>query len=55
MESQEELLERTDKRYRQWFDWKFPIWECPKCKHINRYAADFFEVCEGCREDHTLD
>jgi hypothetical protein len=33
----------------------FPIWQCPSCKHLNQFVNTFFETCEKCHEDHTLD
>jgi hypothetical protein len=51
MESQKELKTSANSLFSD----DYPIWECPDCGWLNRYANTFFELCGGCRADHTLD
>lgn len=51
METQTELKEGKG----WYFDNKYPIWKCPDCEWLNRYVDTFFEVCNNCGIDHTLD
>jgi len=39
----------------QFFDERYPVWECPGCGQVNRYLNTFFELCQSCGTDHTLD
>lgn len=37
------------------FSDKYPVWKCPECVYLNRSVDTFFELCNGCKADHTLD
>ena len=37
------------------FEERFPRWRCPGCSNVSRYLSTFFETCQWCKEDHTLD
>jgi len=51
---QAELLRSADEPD-MYFDFRFPVWRCPTCNCLNRYADTFGEMCTNCREDHTSD
>lgn len=33
----------------------YPVWKCPDCGWLNKYLNTFFEICDNCGKDHTLD
>jgi hypothetical protein len=50
---QAELRIRAD--HPSYFESLYPIWECPSCGSLHQYLDFFFEFCEYCGADHTLD
>jgi len=38
-----------------YFDFRFPVWRCPDCQTLNRYADTWGETCSECRADRTTD
>lgn len=53
MESQEELREKAENPGS--FEERYKIWQCPHCNWLNRFVDTFFETCDNCNADHTLD
>ena len=37
------------------FEDLYPIWKCPSCGNLKRFADTFGESCLKCKEEHTLD